>query len=71
MDIYVDFMNYSNTTTYKTWLAREGNGTNGYVSALVGLWRNTNAITQIKVLNTGSGNFATGSTFTLYGIKAA
>jgi hypothetical protein len=71
MDIYVDFMNYSNTTTYKTWLAREGNGTNGYVSALVGLWRNTNAITQIKVLNTGSGNFATGSTFTLYGIKSA
>jgi hypothetical protein len=71
MNITLDLMNYSNSTTNKTILAREGNGFNGYTSAIVTLWRNTNAITQVKFLNAGGGNFASGSTFTLYGIKAA
>jgi hypothetical protein len=68
-------MNYSNTTTYKTALARVGTGgdlTNmDGPSANAGLWRNTNAITSLKVLASSSGNFAVGSTFTLYGIAAA
>lgn len=71
MNITVDLMNYSNTTTHKTFLAREGNGYNGYTSAIVILWRNTNAITQVKFANASGNNFASGSTFTLYGIKAA
>jgi hypothetical protein len=37
---------------------------------LVGLWRNTAAINAIKFYSAGS-NFSIGSTFTLYGIKAA
>jgi len=60
--------NYGNSTTYKTVLSR-GNDTD-YVFAWVGLWRNTNAITSLRV-TPGGQNFATGSTFTLYGISAA
>ena len=60
-------MNVSNSTTYKTWLSR-GNTAASQTAAVVGLWRNTAAITSIKFLNS---NFATGSTFTLYGIQAA
>jgi hypothetical protein len=63
------FMNYSNTTTYKTILTRYGNASSN-VFATVGMWRNTNAITSIQVgLNTST--YVAGSTFTLYGIKAA
>jgi hypothetical protein len=63
------FMNYSNTTTNKTVLCR-GSDAGSEVGATVGLWRNTSAITSIKVKNTGS-NFTVGHTFSLYGIKAA
>ena len=62
-------MNYSNATTYKTVITRASNANNG-VDAVVGLWRNTAAITSINVF-LGTGNLDTGSTFTLYGIKAA
>jgi hypothetical protein len=61
-------MNYANTTTYKTALAR-GNNASGYVRAGVGLWSSTAAITSVTVLPPY--NFATGSTFSLYGIKSA
>jgi hypothetical protein len=63
------FLNYSNTSTFKTILVRSNSAGFG-VDALVDLWRNTNAITSIKIDITG-GNMAVGSTFTLYGIKAA
>ena len=65
-----NFMNYSNATTYKTVLCR-GSDAGSEVGATVGLWRKTpEAITSIKVKNTGS-NFTVGHTFTLYGIAAA
>ena len=64
----VQFMNYSNTTTNKTIIAR-GAGTN-QAGASVSLWRNTAAITSIRFY-IAAGNFDTGSTFTLYGIAAA
>lgn len=69
----VNFMNYSNTTTYKTMLARANNASTG-VDAAVALWRNTAAITSIQVgpnLQQGTNTWSTGSTFTLYGIVAA
>ena len=65
----INIQNYSNATTYKTSLSRFNNASNG-VDAVVGLWRNTAAITSV-LLKTHTGTFATGSTFTLYGIKAA
>lgn len=63
------FQNYSNTTTYKTWLCR-GNPVDGWVKAAVGLWRNTSAINSIKVFHT-SDSLASGTIITIYGIKAA
>jgi hypothetical protein len=66
-------MNYSNSTTNKTVINRtsQNGATFNGVEAIVGLWRNTAAITSIVVRQTGSPNFITGSTFTLYGITAA
>lgn len=67
------FQNYSNATTYKTVMTRantpSGTTYRG-VEASVGLWRSTSAITTIKVF-VSAGGFASGSTFTLYGIAAA
>ena len=69
-----NIMNYSNTSTFKTILARKQySNTSGawdYVETSVSLWRNTAAITQLDVLAI-SGNFDIGSTFTLYGVKSA
>ena len=65
-----NIMNYSNTTTYKTVLSRFNNAAN-FVAAYVALWRSTAAITSLSVQDVdGTTNFAIGSTFTLYGIKA-
>ena len=61
-------MNYSNTTTFKTVISRSGGVATADV--FLNLWRNTNAINEIRV-DIGVGNFASGSSFTLYGIKAA
>ena len=63
-----NIQNYSNTTTYKTLLGRSGNAGSG-TSAVVGTWLNTAAITSITITALDA-NFASGSTFTLYGIKA-
>jgi hypothetical protein len=65
----LQFMNYSNTTTYKTTLLRLNNA-GDVVTAAVDTWRNTAAINIITIA-TSTGNFASGSTFTLYGIAAA
>lgn len=66
---YTNFMNYSNTTTYKTCLSR---WTNPAVEtgANVGMWRSNAAINSIRVYALSSNNFIAGCTFTLYGIKA-
>jgi hypothetical protein len=69
----IDFLNYSNTTTHKNALSRYGNTTSASYSgagALVGLWRSTSAI-NIMTFSCNGVNFNTGTTFTLYGIKAA
>lgn len=62
--------NYSNTTTYKSYLAR-CNNTTAFTQARVGVWRNTAAINQINFKNGSNVNHTAGSTFTLYGIKVA
>jgi hypothetical protein len=65
----VQIMNYSNTTTNKTVLNRaNAQSVNIGAQAYAELWRNTSAINAISL--SASGNFSTGSTFTLYGIKA-
>lgn len=75
-NLIANFQNYSNTTTYKTLLTRTNtpltDGANvGTTSAGVGLWRSTSAINTVKFYTYAGQNFTVGSTFTLYGIKAA
>jgi hypothetical protein len=71
-DFIYQFNNYSNTTTFKTMLSRISNAS-GLVIAQGGLYRSTSAITSITMAGGDSGAdlISTGSTFTLYGIKAA
>lgn len=64
----VHFQNYSNTTTNKSILARY-NDTGNLVVAAVSLWRSTSAINEIGI-SFSANNFASGSVFTIYGIKA-
>ena len=68
-NVVASFMNYANTSTYKTILSRTNNAANG-TSAVVNLWRSTAAINTIYIYASAS-TFLTGSTFTLYGIQAA
>ena len=66
------FLNYSNTTTYKTSLSRANeSGTSYALYATVGLWRSTSAINSVQVFWPSAGNFGNGTTMTLYGITAA
>lgn len=64
----VQLQNYASTSVNKTLLIRQDDSVNA-TGAVVGLWRNTAAINSITIVSTG--NLPTGSTFTLYGIKAA
>jgi hypothetical protein len=74
----VNFMNYSNTSTYKTWVTKGGSAGDN-AGATVNLWRSTSAINTIAISESGTGspgafnygNMLAGSTFTLYGISAA
>jgi hypothetical protein len=67
--IQCDFQDYTNTTSYKAFLYR----VNTTVSeSLIGVatWKSTAAINTIE-WSLQSNTYAVGSTFTLYGIKAA
>lgn len=64
-----NFMNYSSTSMNKVILVRSGLGNKG-TNAIVNMWRNTAAINSIT-LTVSANNFATGSTFSLYGITRA
>jgi hypothetical protein len=64
------FLDYSNTNTLKTVLCRGGTTSSGNVVASVGLYNSTSAISTIEVGNDNAANFASGSTFRLYGIEA-
>jgi hypothetical protein len=69
----IHIMNYASTTIYKAVISRTGQlgATYNGNEIIAGLWRNTAAINTIVVKQSGSPNFITGSTFTLYGIAAA
>lgn len=61
-------MDYANTTTYKTFIARANNAS-AATESFVSLWRSTAAINSITILPSTS-SYASGSTFKLYGIEA-
>jgi len=66
----IHFINYSNTTTYKTIIAR-GATPATLVDAVVSLWRSTSAINTIKYYAESASNLPSGTTLSLYGIAAA
>ena len=65
----VDIFNYTNATTFKTFLTRSNSADRAAV--LLGLWRATPAAITTINIRVDTGTFAVGTTFTLYGIKAA
>ena len=65
----INIQNYSNATTYKTTVSRFNSST--YSVASCGLWRSTSTITTLSLRADSADTFTSGSTFTLYGIKAA
>ena len=65
----INIMNYANTTTYKTVVARFSSPSE-IVGAEVGLWRSTSAINRFTI-SLSAGTFTDGSVISLYGIKAA
>jgi hypothetical protein len=62
--------NYAGSTNKpnSTFAVTETNATQALIQAVAGLRSNTDAVTSLT-LKTGSGNFAIGSSFYLYGIK--
>jgi hypothetical protein len=68
----LDIFSYAGSTN-KTTLATLQSDTNGagWVQRIVGLWRNTAAITSVTLVMNSTANFAIDSTATLYGIKNA
>ena len=66
----LNFMNYSNATTFKTVVSRSGSA-GASTTAAVCLRRDTSAINSITFDLVGAGTYSSGSTFTLYGIKSS
>ena len=64
-----NIMNYSNTTTNKTFMTRISSASVAFTS--VHLWRSTAAISTISLFTLSGNNLNAGSTFTLYGVKSA
>lgn len=64
-------MGYSSTNTFKSVLSRINTETAGYVSAEIGLYRSTSAITSMSFTEPSGLNWVTGCSVTIYGIKAA
>ena len=67
------FMSYANTNVFKTVLSAEAGSAEG-VGRNVGLWRSTDAISSMKlraVSPSSTVKFASGTTVSLFGVKAA
>ena len=70
----LNFMNYSNNTTFKNYIGRVNSGIDG-TAANTMTYRSTSPITilsfRVGAYDSPTNNFGAGTTFTLYGIKAA
>jgi hypothetical protein len=64
-DIF-DYSSSTKTTTTRTMMGAEGSDGSGYSSYIQGLWKNTAAVTTIRL--TGP-TFSSGTTIALYGVK--
>ncbi len=71
--LVIHILNYANTSTFKTILSRSAADLNGSgeTRLVATLFRSTSAVSSVRLSDEIGGNFASGSTFNLYGIKAA
>jgi len=67
-NVIIQIMDYSATDKHKTTLGR-GNNASTNTIATAGRWANTDAINSINY-SLSSGSFASGSTFSIYGIAS-
>ena len=67
--IRAHIMSYANTNVFTTMLVESG-AAGSAVHRQVSLWRLTDAVTSILLIS-GAGNIRSGSTFSLYGVRAA
>jgi len=68
IQVNTQIMDYSATDKHKTILSRDGNAGNQTVARAM-RWANASAINNVQVA-AGTGNFATGTTLSLYGVIA-
>lgn len=68
--LIIDLMNYSNTTSYKTCLIKTNPSQYSRIYSHMGIYKSNSAISSVTI-TTGSGQWASGSTVSLYGIAAA
>jgi hypothetical protein len=66
---FLNIFNYANTNVFKTSIS-QSNAVASYAISYTSTWRSTSAITSVQLF-TDAGNWAIGSVFTLYGLKAA
>jgi hypothetical protein len=67
--LVVDVLDYANTSKNTTLRSLSGADTFSIISMQSVLWNNTAAVTSITLQDSGANNLATGSRFSLYGIK--
>lgn len=70
----ITWQNYAGTTFFTTffshlWVGGTAAAAQRFDELFGGQWRNTAALNSILLTTSGSGNFVTGSTFTLYGMS--
>ena len=68
LQLNINIMDYSATDKHTTIISRADQAANG-TEAFANRWANTAAVTSVQIL-TSTGNFAAGSTFSLYGVIA-
>jgi hypothetical protein len=67
--VKVDILDYSASDKHKTRLSTSSNPTSTII-AYASRWANTAPVTSLTFAGFNSGNWVTGTTFTLYGIEA-
>jgi hypothetical protein len=66
-NVIINIMDYAQTDKHKI-VAIRSNAPTTYTEAIAGRWASTSAITSIAI--NASGQFATGTSFSLYGVSA-
>jgi hypothetical protein len=68
--LIIDFLDYRSTNKNKVMRVHNGTNNGNYIMDISNWWVNSSAITRIDLFpQAGQGDFLTGSSFALYGIK--